>query len=99
MSFINEVLFVVLLNLIYVETVPCNQRSLMREYDYLLLAIQWTPGLCYGNPKCGKYKEEFSIHGLWPANVKKDDYIEFCCEQNLNLALLQPLLNDMKVGL
>ncbi|RWS24256.1 extracellular ribonuclease LE-like protein [Leptotrombidium deliense] len=90
MSFIKSVLFVVLLNLIYTESIPCNQQSLKRKYDFLLLAIQWTPGLCYASAKCGKYKEEFSIHGLWPENVKKDDHVEFCCEENLNLASLQP---------
>ncbi|RWS20951.1 ribonuclease Oy-like protein, partial [Leptotrombidium deliense] len=71
------------------------KQSQKRKYDHLTLAIQWTPGLCYASKKCTKYKDEFTIHGMWPSNVKKDDKIEFCCDEKLKYGLLKPLLNDL----
>lgn len=48
--------------------------------SYLMLTIQWGPGVCYKNlvPCAIAPKPEFTIHGLWPTKKDKDSPC-YCC--------------------
>lgn len=53
------------------------------KVDYLMLTVQWSPGVCKsGNLKCVRKPEpEFKIHGLWPQS-SSDRNLGFCCSSD-----------------
>lgn len=74
------------------------------QFDELRLATQWIPGVCLmkkqtpnSNPKnCTFNTNEFTIHGLWPSNVKGSQP-ENCCTDNLEREQIQHLYFRLQV--
>ncbi|RWS28695.1 ribonuclease Oy-like protein [Leptotrombidium deliense] len=41
------------------------------NFDYISLALNWGPGLCFLNQKCQKpFDNKWTIHGTWPSNER-----------------------------
>ncbi|KAI1302366.1 Ribonuclease 2 [Halotydeus destructor] len=62
-----------------------NQRNVCNievPFDYLMMALQWPPGICYSNlkKKCVSHGNRFVIHGNWPT-FSNGTWPEFCCFQ------------------
>lgn len=60
------------------QTSSQGSCSLPVAYDTLMLALQWSPGLChqtYPDTFCRRDKivNSFTIHGLWPTSLDKKD--------------------------
>ena len=48
------------------------------KYDYLLLAIQWAPGICSQKQCYDPLPTRWTLHGLWPTLDDKRDSPEYC---------------------
>ena len=50
------------------------------KYDYLYLALQWGPGVCYQESKCARrVPPDWTIHGLWPSSSKSPQNCALNC--------------------
>lgn len=61
-----------------------NYRGCRNDYnfDYMRLALQWSPGLCEVGPEhCYRKASFFTIHGLW-LNRRDGNHPQDCCFQD-----------------
>jgi len=76
---------------------PRSDCSTNYKLDYLLMSVQWAPGFCQTSPThcVKKMDNHFTIHGMWP-QLAHSEGPQFCCyENNFDMKLLNPILNDL----
>lgn len=67
-------------------------------YDYDMLALRWTPTLCFKKGECIANTEKWEIHGLWPTYFN-GSWPENCCKQYpFDLKQIKPILVPLEVS-
>lgn len=64
------------------------------KLDYLMLTLEWGPGVCATSPRVCQRKENrlFTVHGMWP-QLYNSDSPAFCCFDNtFDYKLIEPLV-------
>jgi ribonuclease T2 len=68
-----------------------------REFDFLLLSLQWPTSYCLQKQRCNKNKRQndWQIHGLWP-QLLNGFWPQYCCwNSNFNTVYIESLIDEL----